>query len=50
MPLTYSVEALLEVGSFAEPTSSMWRDLAIVVGAVIVALIAAASTLRRRTP
>jgi ABC-2 type transport system permease protein len=50
LPLTYSVDALLQVGNFADPTSTMWRDLAIVVGAVIVALIAAASTLRRRTP
>ncbi|GIH04991.1 transport permease protein [Rhizocola hellebori] len=50
LPLTYSVEALSEVGKFADPTSTMWRDLAIVGGAVIVALIAAASTLRRRTP
>ncbi|HCT76023.1 MAG TPA: antibiotic ABC transporter permease [Micromonosporaceae bacterium] len=50
LPLTYSVEALQEVGMFAEPTGTMWRDLAIVGGAVIVALIAAAGTLRRRTP
>jgi len=50
LPLTYSVEALAEVGAFTDPTSTMWRDLAIVVGAVVVALIAAASTLRRRTP
>jgi len=49
LPLTYSVEALQEVGRFADPTSTMWRDLAIVAGAVIVALIAAAGTLRRRT-
>lgn len=50
LPLTYSVEALQEVGMFAEPTGTMWRDLAIVGGAVIVALVAAAGTLRRRTP
>jgi ABC-2 type transport system permease protein len=49
LPLTYSVEALQEVGRSADPTGTMWRDLAIVVGAVIVALIAAAGTLRRRT-
>ena len=49
LPLTYSVEALQEVGRFADPTGTMWRDLAIVAGAVIVALIAAAGTLRRRT-
>lgn len=50
LPLTYSVEALLEVGKSAEPSGTMWRDLAIVGGAVIVALVAAAGTLRRRTP
>jgi ABC-2 type transport system permease protein len=49
LPLTYSVEALQEVGRFADPTGTMWRDLTIVAGAVIVALIAAAGTLRRRT-
>ena len=49
LPLTYSVEALQEVGRFTDPTGTMWRDLAIVTGAVIVALIAAAGTLRRRT-
>lgn len=50
LPLTYSVEALQEVGRHTEPTGTMWRDLAIVGGAVIVALVAAAGTLRRRTP
>jgi ABC-2 type transport system permease protein len=49
LPLTYSVEALQEVGRFSGATGTMWRDLAIVTGAVIVALIAAAGTLRRRT-
>jgi ABC-2 type transport system permease protein len=50
MPLTYAVEALQQVGMHADPTSTMWKDLAIVVGCVIVALIAGAATLRRRTP
>lgn len=50
LPLTYSVEALQEVGAHADPTGTMWRDLAIVTGAVIVALVAGAGTLRRRTP
>jgi ABC-2 type transport system permease protein len=50
LPLTYAVEALQEVGMHTEPTGIMWRDLAIVCGAVIVALVAAAGTLRRRTP
>jgi ABC-2 type transport system permease protein len=50
LPLTYAVEALAQVGRYADPTATMWRDLTIVVGAVIAALILAAATLRRRTP
>ena len=50
MPLSYAVEALAQVGAYAEATTTMWRDLTIVTGAAIVALILAAATLRRRTP
>jgi ABC-2 type transport system permease protein len=49
LPLSYSVEALIEVGMHPDPTGTMWRDLAIVVGAVILALALGAATLRRRT-
>jgi ABC-2 type transport system permease protein len=49
LPMTYSVEALNEVGRFADPTTTMWKDLAIVVGCIVVALTLAAATLRRRT-
>ncbi|XVU27440.1 ABC transporter permease [Actinoplanes sp. CA-054009] len=49
LPLTYAVDALLQVGQFAEPTSEMWWDLVIVAGAAVVALVLAAATLRRRT-
>jgi ABC-2 type transport system permease protein len=49
LPLTYAVEALQEVGSNADPTGTMWRDVGIVTGAVILSLIAASLTLRRRT-
>jgi ABC-2 type transport system permease protein len=49
MPLSYSVQALTEVGAHAEPTGRMWRDLLIVLGAVILALALGAATLRRRT-
>ena len=48
-PLTYSVEALRDVGINPSPTSTYWTDLAIVLAVVIVALVAAAATLRRRT-
>jgi ABC-2 type transport system permease protein len=50
MPMTYAVEALQEVGAHAAATSTLWRDLGIVVGCVVVALVLAAATLRRRTP
>ena len=50
MPLSYAVEALAQVGAHADPTTTMWRDLTIVASAVIIALILAAATLRRRTP
>ncbi len=50
MPLSYAVEALAQVGAYAEATTTMWRDLTVVTGAAIVALVLAAATLRRRTP
>ena len=50
MPLSYAVEALGQVGAHADPTATLWRDLAVVAGAAVVALVLAAATLRRRTP
>lgn len=49
LPMSYAVEALQEVGAHAEPTGRMWRDLVIVAGCVMVALVLAAATLRRRS-
>ncbi|MFG1917775.1 ABC transporter permease [Micromonospora sp. NPDC048898] len=48
-PLSYAIEALQEVGAHAEPTGTMWRDAAVVLGAVVLALVLAAATLRRRS-
>jgi ABC-2 type transport system permease protein len=50
LPLSYAVEALAQVGAYADPTGTMWRDLTVVTAAAIVALVLAAATLRRRTP
>jgi ABC-2 type transport system permease protein len=50
LPLSYAVEALQEVGANTDPTGTMWRDIAIVLGAVVAALVLAGATLRRRTP
>ncbi|MEU4644006.1 ABC transporter permease [Micromonospora sp. NPDC023814] len=49
LPLSYAVEALQEVGANAEPTGTMWRDMAVVAGAAALALVLAAATLRRRS-
>ena len=49
LPLSYAVDALQQVGAHTEPTATMWRDLAVVAGSVVVALVLAAATLRRRT-
>jgi ABC-2 type transport system permease protein len=49
MPLSYSVEALQQVGANPDPTGLMWRDLGIVVGIVVLSLALGATTLRRRT-
>ncbi|MEU6021450.1 ABC transporter permease [Micromonospora sp. NPDC048871] len=49
LPLTYAVEALQEVGAHAEPTATMWRDVAVVAAVTVLALLLAAATLRRRS-
>lgn len=50
LPLTWSVDALMEVGARTEITSTVWTDLAVVLGVVALALALGAATLRRRTP
>ncbi|BCB83210.1 ABC transporter permease [Phytohabitans suffuscus] len=49
LPLSHGVEALQEVGAHEDPTGVMWRGFLIIIGAVVLALLLAASTLRRRT-
>jgi ABC-2 type transport system permease protein len=49
LPLTWAVQALQEVGRSTAATGTMWRDVAIVAGAALLALALAAATLRRRT-
>src|ERR671919_691569 len=44
LPLTYGIDGLLEVGSHPDPTGQMWRDLAILFGSIVVALVLAATT------
>lgn len=50
MPLTYAVEAMQELTGNPDMTSTLVRDLAVIAGCVLVALVLGAATLRRRTP
>jgi ABC-2 type transport system permease protein len=49
LPMSYAVDALTQVSDSAEITGTLVRDLGIVAGAAVVALVLAAATLRRRT-
>ena len=49
LPMSYAVEALTEVSRHTDPTVTMWKDLTIIIGSIVVALVLAAATLRRRT-
>lgn len=49
LPLTYDIEALSEVARTSLVTAKLLRDSGIVIGAAMIALALAASTLRRRT-
>jgi ABC-2 type transport system permease protein len=49
MPMSYAVEALTEVGRSSSLTTTMWRDVVVIVGCIGVALVAGAATLQRRT-
>jgi ABC-2 type transport system permease protein len=49
LPLTYAVKALQQVQVSTELTAEMWTDLGVVAGAIVVATLLGAATLRRRT-
>ena len=49
MPLTYAIDALNRVTSEATLSFAAWRDLWVVVGCIVVAVLLGALTLRRKT-
>lgn len=49
LPLTYAVDALNRVTQQSDIIAEMWRDIAVVGGFIVVALVLASLTLRRRT-
>lgn len=48
LPLTYAVDALNLVTKHTDIISEMWRDVVVIVGFIVTALILASFTLRRR--
>jgi ABC-2 type transport system permease protein len=50
MPLSYAVDALFHVTSSADFTGTLLRNLLIILGCALLALVLGAMTLRRRTP
>ena len=49
LPLTYSIDALSEVGRTSLLTDTLLRDLGVMIGATVAALVLGAFTLRRRS-
>lgn len=49
LPLTYSVDALQEIAANTDSTTTLWTDLAIITGCVVVVLMLASLTLRRQS-
>ncbi|SEE57433.1 ABC-2 type transport system permease protein [Arthrobacter alpinus] len=49
LPLSYAVDGLQEVAANAEPTSALVTDLMVITGFLVVVLLLASLTLRRRT-
>jgi ABC-2 type transport system permease protein len=50
MPLSYAVDALAQVTHSSDVDATLIRNLVIVAGCAVLALVLGAATLRRRTP
>ncbi|MFI0452290.1 ABC transporter permease [Actinomadura sp. 6N118] len=50
LPLSYTVDAMKEVTVSADVTGNLVRDMVVIAGCVLLALVLGAATLRRRTP
>ena len=50
MPLSYAVDAIKMVTASPAVTGALVRDIGIIAGCIVVALLLGAATLRRRTP
>jgi ABC-2 type transport system permease protein len=50
LPMTYAYDALARAATEPDLGARFWLDVAVVLGATVVALVLGAATLRRRTP
>jgi ABC-2 type transport system permease protein len=50
LPLSYAIDAVQELGRYADTTSTFWWDIVIVAAYGLGLLGLGAATLRRRTP
>jgi ABC-2 type transport system permease protein len=50
LPMTYAYDALSRAATEADLGARFWVDVAVTVGATVLALVLGAGTLRRRTP
>jgi ABC-2 type transport system permease protein len=50
LPMTYAYDALARAATEADLGARFWLDVAVTVGAIVLALVLGAATLRRRTP
>jgi ABC-2 type transport system permease protein len=50
LPLSYAVDAMSHVTTVSTVDASVWQDVAIVAGCILLALGLGSATLRRRTP
>ncbi|MEW9527667.1 ABC transporter permease [Microbispora sp. NPDC049125] len=50
LPMSYAIEAMKDAVGGGELGGEFWRDVVVVAGAALLALVLGAATLRRRTP
>ncbi|MBO4273826.1 ABC transporter permease [Microbispora triticiradicis] len=50
LPMSYAIEAMAHACADPDPGGEFWRDVAMVAGSAVLALLLGAVTLRRRTP
>lgn len=49
LPLTYAIDALNQVTGHTSLTDDAWRDLWVILGCIVAAVLLAALTLKRQT-